>query len=191
MGSQRVRHDWVTELNWYMHIIIGATDLGHSLRGKYLLYIPKPYSTVKRSTKSDPISVRKGLTLFFNSRRRVNMFSLRQKSHFWGRLCGHGLLSGWSQDALYSSQFGVSHTVLFPLLPLEVPQEWCALWELPRDGGGGVMKWKLPSLPYVSKLKTSPHKPTHQVSKAALPLTEIHGRTKTLCVFFLLLLWIF
>ena len=121
MGSQRVRHDWVTELNWYMHIIIGATDSGHLLCGKYLLYTPKPYSIVKTSTKSDPISIRKSLTLFFNSRQRVSTFSLRQKSHFWGRLCGCGLLSGWCHDAGYCSQFSVSHYGPIPFAPTGSP----------------------------------------------------------------------
>ena len=116
-------------------------------------------------------------------------------AHFlWGRnltseagcvVVGCCLGDAMMQGTAPSSVFLI--TVLFPLLPLEVPQEWCALWESPRDAGGEVIKWKLPSLPYVSKLKTSPHKPTHQVSKAALPLTEINGSTKTLCFFCLFL----
>ena len=161
MGSQIVRHDRVTELNWYMHIIIGATDLGHLLCGKYLLYTPKPYSIVKISTKSDPISIRKSLTLFLT---RGDVLA-----HFlWGRnltseagcvVMGCCLGDAMMQGTAPSSVFLI--TVLFPLLPLEVPQVWCALWESPRDAGGEVIKWKLPSLPYVSKFKTSPHKPTH------------------------------
>ena len=111
--------------------------------------------------------------------------SQRQKSHFWGRLCCHGSLSGWPCEAMYFSHFSVSHYCSLPLALTGLPSG--AVYSYHPE----VEEVRLLSenchppslLPHISKSKTSPHKPKYQVSKAAPPLTEmgVHKTSNLFC----------
>ena len=107
-----------------------AVELGHLVCGKdlfYNVYAKAISHSQKKSTKSDLISVRKGLTSFFNSSRCVNT-CLRGRNLtseagcvVMGRCLGDPVKQCISPTSVFLT------TVLFPWLSPGSPQERCTL----------------------------------------------------------------
>lgn len=93
------------------------------------MYMPKPFPTVKKkSTKSDLILVRKGLTSFFNSSRCVNTFLRGRNLTSEAGYVVMGRCLGDPVKQCISPTLAFLTIVLFP-------------WLLsPRGGGGEVIK---------------------------------------------------